>query len=351
MNILVTGAGFLGTRITEMLIERGDQVRVLSRRPRPALEKLGAEWRQGDVRDMQAVNTACSGMDAVVHTVAKIDLWGQRKEFFEINSRGTANIIQGCLANGIEKLVYTSSPSIVFNREDIENGDESLPYASRFLANYPASKSVAEAMVLDANGWEMVVESVNPDAHTPTDKFESEVRRLATCALRPHLIWGPGDPHIVPRLTQDAANRRLRRVGNGTNLVSVTYIDNAAHAHLLALDRLSIDSPVAGQAYFINDSEPVNLWDWITDVLKRLGHPAPTKTMSYKKAYRLGAVLEAVHRIIPRIGPPRMTRFLAEQLGKSHWFSVEKARKDLDYTPVVAPETGLARLVTDKNVE
>lgn len=345
MNVLVTGGGFLGTRITEMLLQRGDHVRVLSRRPLPELIKLGAETIQADIRNMDSVQNACTNMDAVIHTAAKTDLWGARKEFFEINARGTANVIQACLACGVERLVHTSSPSVVFNGATIENGDESLPVASRFLSPYPASKAVAEAMVLDANGWEMVRETVNPDAVDILQKYDSEVRQLATCVLRPHLIWGPRDPHFVPRLLDAAAKRRIRRVGNGDNRVSITYIDNAAMAHLLALDRLRIDSPIAGQAYFINDPDPVNLWDWVDDLIRKLGKSPPRNAMSYRTAYRLGALLEIAHRLIPSLGAPRMTRFLAEQLGKSHWFSCDKARKELGYTPIVDSQTGLNLLI------
>ncbi len=350
MNILVTGGGFLGSRITQMLLQRGDQVRLLSRRKYANLAKLGAECVAGDIREFDAVSAACGGMDAVIHTAAKAKLWGDRREFFDINSRGTANIIQGCLANNVTKLVYTSTPSVVFNRENIENGDESMPYAKRFLAAYPESKAKAEAMVLDANGWEMVCETRNPDATDITEKFASEIQRLATCALRPHLIWGPGDPHFIPTLLEKTRAQKLRRVGVGDNRVSITYIDNAAHAHLLALDCLQPGSPVAGNAYFINDPAPVNLWNWLGNVIAGFNIPPLEKVVSYKTAYRLGAVCELAYKLLPRLGDqPPMTRFLAEQLGKSHWFSVEKAKRDFGYAPVVAPATGMKNMLEHFN--
>jgi len=345
MTVLVTGGGgFLGSRIVEMLLERGDCVRTFGRRRYPELEKLGADCFVGDVRDGDAVRAACQGADLVFHAAALAGVWGARRDFCEINIRGTANVIQACLENKVTRLVYTSSPSVAIGEDDIENGDETLPYPKRYLAPYPATKATAEKMVLEADGWEMVVEGP-PPAGQGSAIPSSTIRELHTCALRPHLIWGPRDPHLIPRLVKAARAGKLRRVGDGSNKVDVTYIDNAARAHLQAADELAGQGRTAGNAYFIGDAEPVVLWDWINELLRRLDIPPVERGVPYGVGRRVGAVLELVHTVLPRLGEPRLTRFVALQLAKSHYFSHAKAAADFGYAPEVDNETGMARLL------
>ncbi|MBN2452157.1 MAG: NAD-dependent epimerase/dehydratase family protein, partial [Lentisphaeria bacterium] len=210
MKALVTGGGFLGARIAEMLLARGDRVRILGRRPYPHLASRGVDVCRGDVCDVGCVVEACAGVDAVFHTAARAGVWGPAGPYFETNVGGTANVIRGCLENGVSRLLYTSSPSVAIGTTAIEGGQEDAPYPRRYLSPYPASKARAERMVLDANGWEMVPK--DPAAYAP-DHSEKDVRRLQTCALRPHLIWGPGDPHLVPRLVAAARRGRLRVIG------------------------------------------------------------------------------------------------------------------------------------------
>ncbi len=350
MRALITGGGgFLGSRIAEMLVERGDRVRVFGRSSYPRLERVGVECMVGDIRDSQAVNQAARHVDTVFHVAALAGVWGPRRTFFEINSRGTANVIQACLLNRVQKLVYTSTPSVVFNGRDIVEGDEELPHATRFLAAYPASKSVAEKMVIEANGWESVVEEKRLAESEIKQRHGSTVHRLSTCALRPHLIWGPGDPHLVPRLIRMVEAGRLKCVGGGANRVSLTYIDNAARAHLLAADALAPDAANAGQAYFINDREPVVLWDWINDLFRRLRLPPVKRKLPFRLAYAVGAGLELVYHLSSRLGEPPMTRFVAEQMAKSHSFSWRKAARDFGYEPLVDNESGLRKLVEALN--
>ncbi len=346
MRALVTGGGgFLGGCIVRMLLERGDRVRVLGRNSYPQLEKRGVECVVGDVRDSQAVNAALRNVEVVYHAAALAGIWGPGESYYSINSRGTANVIQGCLLNHVGRLVYTSSFSVVFNGRDIVGGEESLLYAERFNAPYPASKSVAEKMVLDANGWEFVVEDKRPQAAEINQRHGSTVRRLATCALRPHLIWGEGDPHLLPRVLQMARRGKLKCVGDGTNQVSLTFVDNAARAHLLAADCLTPDSALGGQAYFVSDREPVLLWDWINNFLRRMKvKPVETK-VPFRLAYIRGAIEELTHRLLPRLGEPAMTRFLAEVMARSHSFSWARAKRDFGYEPTVDNETGLNRVV------
>ena len=322
MKALVTGGGgFLGLYLTEQLIGRGDTVRVFSRHRHPRLAELGAEWIGGDIRHAQAVGRACAGVEIVFHTAAVPGIWGPWKLFYETNTEGTRHVIDACRRHDVARLVYTSSPSVVFDGRPHENADESLPYAGRYLCHYPHTKALAERAVLEANG-----------------------PALATCALRPHLLWGPRDNHLIPRLIARARSGRLRRVGDGTNRISMSYVENVAAAHVQAADALTQESAVAGQAYFINEPEPVNLWDWVNELLGRAGLPPVKKAISAGAAWRLGAVLEGIYRVLRLPGEPPMTRFLAAQLSTSHWYSVAKARRDFGYAPQVSVEQGLRRL-------
>lgn len=323
MKVLVTGGGgFLGSRIAQMLRERGDDVTILGRRRYPHLEAEGIPYIVADIREADAVARACRGSDAVFHVAALTGIWGRRRDFWDINVAGTRNVLDACRSCGIAKLIYTSSPSVVFGRDELCGVDESQPYPDRYLAHYPETKAAAERMVLAAN-----------------------VAELATVALRPHLIWGPGDPHLIPRIVARAKAGKLVRVGNGTNLVDITYIDNAAAAHLLACDALSPSAACAGRAYFISQGEPVSLWAWIDEVLGLLRLPKPRRAVSLGTAAAIGAVLEMIYRGLRLSSEPKMTRFVALQLGKSHYFDISAARHDLGYEPKVTTAEGMRRLV------
>ncbi len=323
MKALVTGGGgFLGGRITQMLHARGDEVVALGRRRYPHHERAGIKTIQADLRNADAIRQACEGMEIVFHAGAVPGIWGKRRTFRDINVDGTDNVIAACLSRGVPKLVYTSSPSVIFGGGDLCGVDESHPYPDRYLADYPETKAVAERMVLAANG--------------PS---------LATVALRPHLIWGPGDPHLIPRIIARARAGKLVQVGPGDNRVDITYIDNAAEAHLLAAGRLGRDAPCAGRAYFISQGEPVLLWPWLNEILTAVGAPTADRSISYRAAYRIGALLEGVYRLAGVAKEPRMTRFLATQLAKSHYFSIEAARRHLGYEPRVSTSEGVTRLL------
>ena len=335
MKVLVTGGGgFLGKRIVEMLIERGTQVRVFGRNAYPELERRGVECIKGDLRDPKAVEDACDGCDTVFHVAALAGVWGSRKDYFAINDTGTDHVVRGCIAKGVPHLVYTSSPSVVFGNQPIAGGDEQLPYPKRYLAAYPASKAAGEKRVLAANGLPLAANSSGAGGY------------LKTCALRPHLIWGPGDIHIVPRLIAAARRGQLRQIGDGHNRVDITHVDNAAQAHILAANALRRPvSRVPGNAYFIADREPVVLWTWTQSLLNRLGLTLKRPGISASTAYLLGTVLEGVYTVLPFLGEPRMTRFVAAQLTLDHWFSHRRAEHDFGYRPHVHPEVGMERLV------
>jgi len=327
MKSLVTGGGgFLGQYIVEKLVKRGDEVRVLGRRPYPQLDKMGVQTIQGDVRDEAVVASASKGMDSVFHVASKTGVWGKRKDFVGANVTGTENVINACKKNGVSRLIYTSSPSVVYGgEEDLENIDESVPYPERYNCIYAETKAMAEKKVLEANG----------------------VDGLLTVSIRPHLIWGPRDTNLIPRLVDRAKSGRLVQVGDGKNIVDTVYVDNAADAHLLAADRLKPGSKVCGSAYFITQGEPVRLWDWINLLLEGLGLPKVSRCVSYKTAYRVGVLFEGAYTLLGISSEPVMTRFIASQLAKSHFYNIDKAAAELDYNPQVTFEEGMKRLLLD----
>lgn len=324
MTTLVTGGGgFLGSCIVKRLLQEDHQVRVINRSEYPELKKLGVETVLGDLRSLDDINKACEGVDIVYHVAAKAGIWGSREDYFSINVDGTRNVIEACRNNNVKKLVFTSSPSVVFGEKALAGVDETIPYPEHYLAYYPESKAEAERLVLKANS-----------------------KDLFTCALRPHLIWGPGDPHLVPRLLETARKNKLMQVGDGSNIVDITFVENAADAHILAGKQLEEDEGVRGQAFFIGDKEPVNLWNWINSVLKSMDVKPVAKTISYKTAFRIGSVLEFFYRHLRLSGEPRMTRFVASQLSKSHYFDCSKAHKKFNYSPSVTNEEGMNRLIS-----
>jgi len=322
MKALVTGGGgFLGKAIVKLLQARGDEVRSFSRSEHPALAALGVVHYRGELGDADAVARAVEGCDTVFHVAAKAGVWGPYEEFHRANVLGTRNVIAACRRHGIERMVHTSSPSVVFDGRDMEGVDESVPYPQHFEAYYPQTKAEAEQLVLQANNGQ-----------------------LATVALRPHLIWGPEDNHLVPRILERGARGALRRLGKRECLVDTIYIDNAALAHLQAADHLAIGSPVSGKAYFLAQGEPLPLWVVVNRILEAGGLPPVTRTISPELAYRVGAILEKTYLLLRLRGEPPMTRFVARELSASHWFDLGAARRDFGYQAVVSFDAGIERL-------
>lgn len=323
MQTLVTGGGgFLGRYIVEQLLERGDAVTVFARGAYPELGALGAQVLRGDLQDADAVRAACAGMDAVFHVAAKAGLWGPWDEFYGVNVAGAENIIAACRAQGVPKLINTSSPSVIFDGKPQEGVDESIPYPARYESPYPHTKALAEQHVTQANG-----------------------DGLLTVSLRPHLIIGPRDNHLLPGLLAAARAGRLPQVGDGTNRVDLTWVEDAARAQLLAADALEPGSPVAGSVYFISQGEPVALWPWIRGLLRELGLPETRLRLSLPAARALGGALEGLHRALRLPGEPRMTRFLASELAQSHFYDISRARRDFGYAPQISMAEARARLI------
>ncbi len=320
---LVTGGGgFVGKAIVKRLASSGVETRVIGRNNYPDLEAAGVECIVGSITDPAAMARAVEGVEVVFHVAALAGIWGPWKDYYSTNVLGTSSVLSACKNAKVPSLVYTSTPSVVFNREDIEEGSEDLEYASRFLCHYAKSKVIAEKMVLQAASTQ-----------------------LKTCAIRPHLIWGPGDPHLLPRILESGRQGLLKRVGTGHNFVDISYIDNVAEAHILAAKNLQTSGSANGNAYFIGQDKPVNLWNWIDDLFIRMGVDTIEKSVPFTTAYKVGWILEKIYLLLRIQQEPRMTRFLAEQLAKSHYFSKDRARKDLSYKEIVSTEEGLRRTV------
>ncbi len=322
MKILVTGGGgFLGSEICRQLLARGEQVIAFQRSANDSLEKLGVEIQQGDISNAGQVEQASEGVDAIIHTAAKAGIWGSYDSYYQANVAGTQNIIAACHKYNIKNLVFTSSPSVVHGGGDIEGGNESLPYPEHFKAPYPATKALAEQMVMAANG---------PD--------------LKTVSLRPHFIWGPGDNHLLPGLIARAKKGSIHLPGPH-KLIDTVYVENAAKAHLLALDKLrSNPQSVTGKAYFISNDEPLPQQQIISALLEAAGQPVTIKSISPAIAKVIGSVMETVWKLLHLKSEPPLTHFAAEQLSTAHWYDISAAKAELGYQPDIGIEEGLQRL-------
>ncbi len=322
-QVLITGGGgFVGRAVVKRLLTLNIKPVILGRHYYPDLDDPGIRQVRGDVCSPATVIKAARGCDTIFHIAAKAGIWGSKQEYYAINLQGTKNVIKACEVNGIKRLIHTSSPSVVFAEHDLAGVNETAPYAEKFLCYYAVSKAAAEKMVLTANGT-----------------------GLKTTALRPHLIWGPGDNHLIPRILERARRGRLVQVGGGDNMVDISYIDNVAEAHILAARNLCQGASAAGRAYFISQGQPVNLWDWINQLLEQAGLSPVRKKISFRAAYTIGAGLEFIYHGLRIRQEPLMTRFMALQLAKSHWFSIKAAEHDLGYHPLVSTAAGLRRTI------
>lgn len=325
MKVLVTGGGgFLGSAICRQLLTRGDEVIAYQRSAADALEKQGAQVIRGDITDVGLLNSASKGVDAIIHTAAKAGLSLNYEDFFGPNVTGTENVLNACRNNGITKLVFTSSPSVTHSDGDIEGGDESLPYPDTYNSPYPETKAQSEKMVMAAN-----------------------CEDLATVSLRPHLIWGPGDNHLLPKLLERARHGKLKLPGPH-KLIDTVYIENAAKAHLLALDKLATDpGTVGGKTYFISNDEPLSQSDIIGGLLKAAGLEVNIQGISPVLAKAAGTVLETGWKIFGLKSEPPLTRWSAEHLSTAHWYDISAAKRDLAYTAEISIAEGLEILAEE----
>ena len=324
MKVLVTGgSGFLGQGLCRGLLAQGHAVFSLQRHNSDALVALDVTQVLGALDDVAKVRSTLAGVDAVMHNAAKASGWGVWQDFERTNVTGTAVLLAEARSAGIRRFVYTSTPSVVHaGTTPVRGGNEgNTPYATHFSAHYPHSKMLAERAVLAANA---------PD--------------FATVALRPRLIWGPGDTQLLPRLVERARAGRLRFIGDGSNRMDCTYIDNVVQAHLLALEHLQPGATCAGKAYFISNGEPMPIRDIVNGLLDAAGAPMVQSSVPFAMAYAAGMLCETLWRVFRATGEPPMTRFLAEQLSTEHWYDCSNARRDFGYVPQVSFAEGLRRL-------
>ena len=321
-RVIVTGyGGFLGQSICRQLLVAGHTVRGLARNAYPSMRQIGVESIVGDACTLEDCRNAIQNIDVVIHTAAIAGVWGKRSTFESVNVQATENLLLAAQENSVQAFVHCSSPSVTFDGQSQAGIDESVPYPTRWLCDYPRTKAMAEQRVLAAN----------------------QPGKFLTCALRPHLIWGEGDPHLIPRLIHKCKSKRLRCVGDGKNLIDTVHVESAAHAHILAMHALLDGKEQAsGRAYFITDGDPIECWQWISLLLKHAGLTPPSRQISKTAAYRIGYLLELIFWAFQVSREPPMTRFIAAQLGVDHYFSIEAARKHLGYNPSVDRQETLA---------
>jgi 2-alkyl-3-oxoalkanoate reductase len=324
-KIAITGGGgFVGSAIAKELSCRGfGRIIIIGRNNYPELAAMeGICQMTGDIRDLEFLNRAFKGVDTVFHVAAKAGVWGPWEDYYSINVTGTNNVIKACINNKISSLVYTSTPSVVFKGGNLCGVNEFTPYATDFLCHYAHTKVLAEQEVLKVNG-----------------------DLLKTIAIRPHLVWGPGDTNLLPRLIERGKKGLLKIVGDGKNMVDISYIDNVVTSHILAAENLNTNCSAAGKTFFISQGQPVNLWNWINGLFRRLKIPEVKKRVSFRKAYLAGMLMEKAYLLFRIKHEPLMTRFVAEQLSHSHWFSIDRARQELGYQAEVSTPEGLNRTV------
>lgn len=316
---LVTGgAGFLGQSLAITLRDKGVHVRVLDLRPHPdtAIESV-----VGDLRDAATVTRACEGVDTVFHTAAMID-WShnKREELHAVNVQGTRHVIDACHAQGVARLVFTSTVDVVFSGAPLSGVDERFPYPDQHLDDYARTKTEAEKLVLAENG----------------------VRGLLTCALRVSTLWGPGERNRIPRFVAMAKAGRLMGLGSGRSRFNHLFITNGAHAHWLAAQALTPGSATAGEAFFILDGPATNFFEFYTPILKRAGYRARWRFTPAWLVYPFAVLSETANRWnLTGKTPPSLTRFTVKATAGDFWFQSDKAERVFGYTPIVPLEQAI----------
>ncbi|SCL55495.1 NAD-dependent epimerase/dehydratase family protein [Micromonospora yangpuensis] len=321
LRVLVTGAsGMLGGAVATTLADRGDRVRVLQRRP-SAL--AGVDEHRGDIGDPAAVRAAVDGVDAVVHLAAKVSMTGRWPDFQRTNIDGTAHLLDAARAAGVTRFVQVSSPSVAHHGTGLVGVGADPADPDRARGDYARSKAAAELLALAADA---------PD--------------FAVLALRPHLVWGPGDTQLVARIVQRARAGRLALVGAGTALIDTTYVSNAAEAIVAGLDRAA-EPDVHGQAFVVTNGEPRTVAELVGRICAAAGARPPRLRVPVAAATAGGTAVQRLWPALGRADEPPMTRFLAEQLSTAHWFDQRRTRAALRWSPRVSLAEGFTRLAAD----
>ena len=318
MRVLVTGGtSLLARRCAETLLARGDEVVLLQRHRSP----LDTTQVLGDVRDPEVVARAATGCDAVIHAAAKVGVVGAFEEYRSINVDGTAHVVAAARRHDVGRIVHVSTPSVAHAGHSLVGVGAEPPVVGRKNAWYAESKAMAEQLVMAA-----VSDS------------------LAVVAIRPHLVWGPGDTQLVGRVVQRARAGRLALIGGGAALVDTTYIDNAASALVAALDAATPGASCVGRAYVVANGEPRPIRDLLLGICRAAGVAVTPRRVPLRAALVAGSLVERAWPLHHGDEEPPLTRFLAEQLGTAHWFDPRPARDDLAWAPTVSIDDGLQRL-------
>jgi nucleoside-diphosphate-sugar epimerase len=321
VKVLVTGTGsLLLGGIASELVRRGDDVVCLQRRPSAFTGHQNAHEVLADIRDADAVVAAAQGCDAIIHGAARVGVIGSQKEFYDANVTGTKNILQAAEQHNISRLVFVSTPSVAHTGNSLIGAPAGEAEIGRSRSYYAESKAIAERAVLSARS-----------------------NQLAVVAVRPHLVWGPGDMQLVGRIVDRAASGRLAVIGTGDALVDSTYIDNAVSAHVAALDALHIGSACDGKAYIVSNGEPRTVNELMRSMCESAGVPFEPRHLSLALGVRLGSLIERLWPMMRSSEPP-LTRFIAEQLGTAHWFDQRAVQQDLGWIPHVSLDEGFQRL-------
>ncbi len=315
MRVLVTGASsLLGRHVVERLHERGDDVTAFQRRP----GGLGVREVLGDVANLEQVMEAFSGAESVIHLAARVSAVGHSEQFADTNIHGTENVIRAARACGAGRLVHVSSPSVAHTGVSLSGAGAGPADPAKAIGHYSQSKAAAEILALAANSED-----------------------LSVVAIRPHLVWGPGDRQLVGRIVDRARAGRLAVVGSGCALVDTTFVDNAADALVSALDHAP---EVGGRALVVSNGQPRPVREMLNEIVAAAGLDPVTRMVPFHLARTVGFVLEQVWQRLGRESDPPMTVFLAEQLSTAHWFDQRETRWALDWEPKVSLDEGFARL-------
>ncbi|MCX6499948.1 MAG: NAD-dependent epimerase/dehydratase family protein [Arthrobacter sp.] len=316
MRVLVTGAsGLLGRAVARQLVGQGHDVTTFQRRPSGV---DGALDVTGSVTDDDAVSRAVAGVQGVIHLAAKVSFTGSAAAFDEVNVDGTRRLLGAAREAGVRDLVFVSSPSVANSGAAIAGLGAEPADPLRAHGDYSRTKAEAELLALAADSPEFRV-----------------------AAVRPHIVWGPGDTQLVERVLERAGRGRLPLLDAGAALIDTTYIDNAASAIAAALHRME---HIRGRALVISNGEPRPVGELLAGICAAGGVPAPSWRVPGRLARAAGSVVEKVWTRSGRAEEPPMTRFLAEQLSTAHWFDQRETRELLDWAPAVTLDEGLARL-------
>lgn len=322
MKVLVTGGGgFMGMALIKRLIADGHKVTSFSRREYPLHWALGISSIQADIRDPEAIEKACKNKDVVFHLAAKVGIWGKYEDYESTNVTGTFNVIKACRKQGVGRIVFTSSSSVVFDGSDLDGIDESYPYPEHYRSHYAATKALAERSIIEANS-----------------------EKLKTISLRPHLVWGPYDAHLIPGILKRAGSGKLRRIGDQEHFIDTTYIDNMVDALILASGALETNPEAAGKVLFITNGEPARVWDFVNSIIQIAGHPPIQKKIPEKIALLAAGISEWFHRLFNIKSEPFMTRYAIKELCTNHWFDISNAREIIGYNPGVSYADGFKHL-------